>query len=311
MPRYPRKPETTAVVQQTGMRVVEDASLLAHYQASPAAASATGILGATSQNATAKTVNTGITQPAVPRNVTVKGKYNAAVLQVETATVVGTITGAGDAMVTITAADFEEPLEIGVTLAEADDAAAVGGKIRTALGLNAGLAALFTIGGANATVSLTRKVAAANDATLNIAIDNSTCAGLTAAPTSANTTAGVLKSAGNVVINGTNVNDDVITETIALNGTTEVVGAKAFKTITSVVLPARLNADDTVSVGIGSKLGLNHKLPHNTVLLTVLNNTVEGTAPTVTVSSTAVESNTILLNSSLDGNQVDCYYIVP
>ena len=40
-------------------------------------------------------------------------------------------------------------------------------------------------------VELTALTAAANDGTLNIAIANGTCAGLTAAPTSANTTAGV------------------------------------------------------------------------------------------------------------------------
>ena len=47
--------------------------------------------------------------------------------------------------------------------------------------------------------------------------------------------------AGNVVINGTNFNGDTITETIPLNGTTAGVGAKAFKTITSVVLPIQTN----------------------------------------------------------------------
>src|SRR5262245_45622730 len=42
---------------------------------------------------------------------------------------------------------------------------------------------------------------------------------------------------GNVVIHGTNVEGDVITDTIALNGASEVEGAKAFKTVTQIDLP--------------------------------------------------------------------------
>ena len=52
-----------------------------------------------------------------------------------------------------------------------------------------------TVGGYGTVVELTALTAAANDATLNIAIANGTCAGLTAAPTSANTTAGVAPAA--------------------------------------------------------------------------------------------------------------------
>src|SRR3972149_3688195 len=44
---------------------------------------------------------------------------------------------------------------------------------------------------------------------------------------------------GNVVISGTNINGEEITDTIALNGVTEVEGVKAFKTVTNINLPAR------------------------------------------------------------------------
>ena len=46
---------------------------------------------------------------------------------------------------------------------------------------------------------------------------------------------------GNVKITGTNFADEVITETIAANGTTNVVGALAFKTITKVELPVQVH----------------------------------------------------------------------
>jgi hypothetical protein len=63
--------------------------------------------------------------------------------------------------------------------------------------------------------------------------------------------------AGNVVVHGTNYAGEVITETIALNGDVAVEGSKAFKTITQIDLPAETHAGtDTVSIGLGNKLGL-------------------------------------------------------
>lgn len=235
---------------------------------------------------------------------------------------------------------------------------------------------------------------------------------------------------GNVVIDGTNYVDEEISETIALNGTAAVLGAKAFKTVSKITLPAQThtptqqvetvavtagtdknatlvvritaagmtgspkdvnvavttddntaaevaakvraaliadanvghattgfftvtgsNADiiltaktpaandssmaialqsadtstvtfgasanttagvpyDKVKVGTGEKLGLPYKLAHNTVLATYKDNTLEGTAPTVTVSATAIESNTVDLNSALNSKVVDVYLMV-
>lgn len=115
---------------------------------------------------------------------------------------------------------------------------------------------------------------------------------------------------GNVIVTGTNINDEAITDTIAASGASAVAGTKAFKTITSIQLPARTTAGDTISLGTLDILGLPYKLSHNTVLKTFLNNALEGTAPTVTVSATALESNTIDLNSALNGNPVDVYLIV-
>ena len=62
--------------------------------------------------------------------------------------------------------------------------------------------------------------------------------------------------AGDVVITGTDWAGRVISDTIALadNGTVE--GVKPFATVTSILLPARVAAGDTVSVGICDKLGL-------------------------------------------------------
>lgn len=126
-------------------------------------------------------------------NLSKAGAPISGVAQVETATVVGTISGSGDAAVVLTAAGMTgSPITLNVAVLNGDTAAQVAAKIRTALAANAVIAAFFSIGGAGAAIVLTRTSAAANDATLNVSIDNGTCAGLTTAATSANTTAGVL-----------------------------------------------------------------------------------------------------------------------
>lgn len=119
--------------------------------------------------------------------------------QVETATVVGTIgvAGAGNAKVIVTAAGMSNsPKTISVAVANDDTASQVATKIRSALTADADVGhattGFFTVSGATDKVILTKKTKSVNDATINIAIDNDTCTGLTAAPTSANTTAGVL-----------------------------------------------------------------------------------------------------------------------
>lgn len=60
---------------------------------------------------------------------------------------------------------------------------------------------------------------------------------------------------GNVVITGTNIRGETITDTIALNGTTAVDGVKAFRTITNIQLPVKAGTE-SVWVGWLDKLGL-------------------------------------------------------
>lgn len=123
--------------------------------------------------------------------------------QVETATAAGTITASGNASVTVTSSGMTgSPLTISVPVILGDTASVWAGKVRTALAANATIAAGFTVGGTTTAISLTRLAAtvgglpiySANDGTLNIALANGTCTGITAAPTSANTTAGVATS---------------------------------------------------------------------------------------------------------------------
>ena len=120
--------------------------------------------------------------------------------QVETATVVGTITAAGNASVVVTAAGMTgSPKTILVPVEEGDDAAAIAGKIRAALAADAAITALFAVSGDTDKIILTRLIRAANDATLNIAIADGTCTGITEAANSANTTGGVAAADGTEV----------------------------------------------------------------------------------------------------------------
>ena len=119
------------------------------------------------------------------------------VFQVETATVIGTITGSGNATVVVTAAGMTgSPITLSVAVLNLDTAAQVAAKIRAAMIANSVIQAFFGISGSGANIVLTRTVAAANDATLNVSIDNGTCTGLTTAATSTNTTAGVAGGSG-------------------------------------------------------------------------------------------------------------------
>jgi len=125
-------------------------------------------------------------------------------------------------------------------------------------------------------------------------------------------TAGDIKAI-QVVVEGTNENNEVITETLpAFTADTAgtVVGDKIFKTITKVTIPAHDGTGATTAIGTGDKLGLGFKLTHNTVLSAYRNNVLEAVAPTVTVSAAAQESNSITLNSALNGTVVDAYFIV-
>ena len=126
--------------------------------------------------------------------------------QIETATAAGTVTTAGDATITVTAAGMTgSPKAISVPVVLSDNAAAIALAIRTTLSADADVIALFAVSGATDKVILTRSknlgCAFANDSTLNIAITNGTSAGVTVAASSANTTSGSA-STGTIITDG-------------------------------------------------------------------------------------------------------------
>lgn len=115
-----------------------------------------------------------------------------------------------------------------------------------------------------------------------------------------------------VTINGKDYAGNVISETLpafTVDTPGTVQGNKAFKTITSIVIPAHDGNGATTAIGFGEKLGLPDKLDNNTILQAALGGTKEATAPTVTVSASSLANNTVDLNSALNGSQVDVWYM--
>lgn len=111
--------------------------------------------------------------------------------------------------------------------------------------------------------------------------------------------------AGNVIITGTNIRGEAITDTIALNGLSEVAGIKAFKTVSSIQLPIKTNlSGDTVSIGISDKLGLQSIPLSTTVISETSGNAADTGGAVLTYDSDEIEKNvydpTTQCNASAD-----------
>jgi hypothetical protein len=152
-------------------------------------------------------------------------------------------------------------------------------------------------------------------ATAAVLADTAMASGATTLVTSGITQPGVARNltvtgnaaavAGNVVIVGTNIGGEVITETIVAAGVATVVGVKAFLTVTSITLPAWVSAGtERIRVGTGARLGLPVPISRNSVIAAFLNGVRETTAPTVLFNAAVLENDTVQLNSALNGNPV-------
>ena len=93
---------------------------------------------------------------------------------------------------------------------------------------------------------------------------------------------------GNVVIIGTNIRGETITDTIALNGTNAVAGVKAFKTIKSIQLPVKAAAE-SVWVGWTDKLGLQSIPVSTTVISETTTNQADTGGAVLTRDSDEIE----------------------
>lgn len=114
---------------------------------------------------------------------------------------------------------------------------------------------------------------------------------------------------GSVTVYGTNFADEAISEAFAFaaNATAATVGSKAFKTITSMVIPAQDGAGATFALATGSKLGLPFKMDKDRSIKALFGTAADSALPTMAFSSTVLESNTATFATALDGTAVELY----
>jgi hypothetical protein len=101
-----------------------------------------------------------------------------------------------------------------------------------------------------------------------------------------------------VIVYGTNIADQAISEEFTLAGDTPVVGIKAFKAITKIVLPVAAGSE-TINVGWGDKIGLPFMMEDKTLVFALQAGALETTPPTLAADADEIEKNTIDLNSAL------------
>ena len=141
--------------------------------------------------------------------------------------------------------------------------------------------------------------------------NNSPAGGIALNVTVTNTDDGNADTMGTIDIVGTDIDDQVLTETITPVADTTVQGTMAFKTVTSVTGVGWVinTVADTIEVGFGELIGLPDYLLHDTVLFVLYNNVREAVHPTVTSSTTVLALNTVDLNTALGGLVVVIYYL--
>lgn len=111
---------------------------------------------------------------------------------------------------------------------------------------------------------------------------------------------------GKATVYGTNMADEAISEELTINANTPVLGAKAFKTVTSVVLPVKAGSEN-IDLGWGDKIGLPFMMSIRPLLWATVDGVIETTVPTLVVDADEVEKNTADLNTGLNGQEIDIY----
>jgi len=263
------------------------------------------ILAAVTDTGAQQVITTGILQPDRPRRITATAGGTAADIKAIQVTIAGT-DPLGNAITealpvfTVNTAGTVTGTKVFKTVTSVTIPAHDGTGATTSVGA-AGLPAVAAAAGLMA--ALTDDGAEAVVLAGNLLFQPEVPRNITA--TAGGTAADI--GAIQVIVAGKNAEGQAITETLpafTVNTAGTVAGAKAFAEITSVTIPAHDGTGATTSIGYGDVLGIGHKLARNTVLNAHLGNTLEGTAPTVVVSATVLESNTADLNSALNSTQV-------
>jgi hypothetical protein len=116
--------------------------------------------------------------------------------------------------------------------------------------------------------------------------------------------------AGNIVVIGTNIADEIITETIALpTNTTTKVSVNAYKTITSIAYPALTTGGDWIKTGTNAVLGMPEKSASDPVVWCTFDSAYN--AHTITLDATYVGKNLLTVTgATFDGTKIVNVYVI-
>ena len=122
---------------------------------------------------------------------------------------------------------------------------------------------------------------------------------------------------GDAIVTGTDADGQAMTEVITLsavvasaNATDE--GAYAFKTVTSVMIPADASGSPgAYEIGFGNKFGLSKPLSQGGLLQETTDNAIPGTGATVVLSATALPNGTVAFNTDPNGVHDYIVYYIP
>lgn len=310
---YPYNHKRGQTIQTDAAGVSTDRAFLAHYNvpaASAAAESDTAVLALTALGTAAATVTTGITSPAVPRNVKINGSAanmtgNVKVYGTnfagdainETIALDGTTAKPGNlAFASVTKVDLpvqtNPPAKQKATIAVTQGAQAAGSTVFTFVSVQTGDAFDITVAfliGDDTTAEAATKLAAGLNA------DATFAAKWLAAASTANVT---------IESKAYAAQDDSINLTVKTAGDSAItLGSIAVDTVAGV-------AEDKVSVGLGKKFGIPYLLTADELVIVKLFNLTADTG-TVTADADELEKNVIALNGTPDGEKaIDLYIIV-
>lgn len=113
---------------------------------------------------------------------------------------------------------------------------------------------------------------------------------------------------GTIVLGGTDILGNSITESLSLSHLDVVASTKAFSSVAYISLPTANQTGDVV-VGISAKLGLDRVADDNATILGLVDGTRESTAPVIT-GDTDVAKNVVSFSTAPNGSRdLTLYYI--
>lgn len=312
MPRVPFRPKIGTIATDAGNLSV-DRSFLAHYNipaASATAESDDGALAATDLNATAQSITTGITNPAVPRNVKVDGNASG----INNVVKVWGTNFAGDAI-------SEEITPNGTTAVAGAKAFKTITKIdlpvedHTAAKQKTTSAVTAVTGAGTATLLVEGAVFGEDGIEVDVVLAAGDVVSTTTAATAiknalnANTAFAAhfvaTSSTANVIIEALVAapQDATVDLTVSDAGDTGL-------TISAITVDTTAGVRDRISVGFGKSFGIPYMLTADELVIVKLFDNSADTG-TVTADADELEKNVIALNGTPDGlKPIDLYIVV-